>query len=52
VKKDLKVKKMQLSRETLNNLDSTDLQVAVGGATAPCTNFCTKLSCGRLTCLC
>jgi hypothetical protein len=54
VKKDLKVKKLRLSRETLKNLEKTELQVAVGGAASvPCTKkpLCT-MSCGRPTCTC
>ncbi|HEX4494586.1 MAG TPA: hypothetical protein VIE43_02865 [Thermoanaerobaculia bacterium] len=52
MKKDLtarKMQKLQLSRETLCTLKTTDLQVAVGGVTLlPCTNNCT----GKGTCFC
>jgi natural product precursor len=50
VKKDLKLKKklkkLELSRETLRNLSERDLQTAVGGVTASqCSARCTAISC-------
>ena len=50
MKKDVKVQKLQLTRETLHGLGSTDLQIALGGATT--TKFGCTVSCGQLTCLC
>jgi hypothetical protein len=52
VKKDLKIPKLTLNRETLRNLETTELQTAIGGvASIPCTlrdYSCTH----RNTCLC
>ena len=51
-----KVKKLTLSKESLLRLTSSDLSLAVGGATFRCTatELCTE-SCGActgITCLC
>jgi hypothetical protein len=40
-----KLKKLELNRETLRNLDAQDLTLAVGGASIICTERCTGVSC-------
>jgi hypothetical protein len=40
-----KSKKLTLSAETLRNLNEPQTQQVVGGATALCTRFCSRLDC-------
>jgi natural product precursor len=40
-----KLKKLELNRETLRNLDNQELTLVVGGATIICTERCTGVSC-------
>jgi natural product precursor len=40
-----KLKKLELNRETLRNLDNQELALAVGGASIICTERCTGVSC-------
>jgi natural product precursor len=40
-----KLKKLELNRETLRNLNDQDLTLAVGGASIICTERCTGVSC-------
>jgi hypothetical protein len=42
-----KAPKLTLSRETVRNLETTDLQAVAGGVTLVCT-----ISCGHVSCLC
>ncbi len=54
MKKNLRVKKLTLSRETLNNLATTDLQAVAGGVTKQVTKkpLLCSAPCTTLTCLC
>ena len=45
VKKNLRIQKLQLTRETLHSLQSADLQAALGGATTTkfiCSEVCSN----------